>query len=76
MVAPRNLSRTGVSLLHGKLIYPGTRCVVGLHSMDGQRVPIHGNIIWCRFVTGRVHEHGVKFTDQLDLKAFRRSGQI
>ena len=70
MLAPRNLSRTGVSLLNGKMIYPGTACVVGLRAMDGQTVPVHGKIIWCRYVSGRVHEQGVEFVDPIDLQEF------
>jgi len=70
MLAPRNLSRTGVSLLHGKMIYPGTACAVGLRAMDGQTVPVHGKIIWCRYVSGRVHEQGVEFVDPIDLQEF------
>lgn len=70
MLAPRNLSRTGISLLHGKFVYPGIACVVGLCAMDGQTVPVHGTVIWCRYVTGRVHEHGVEFTDPIDLPEF------
>jgi len=70
LLAPRNLSRTGVSVIHGKMIYAGTACAVGLRAMDGQIVPVHGTVIWCRFVSGRAHEHGVEFADPIDLQEF------
>ena len=75
VLAPRNLSRTGISLLHGKMVYPGIACVVGLRATDGQTVPVHGKVIWCRYVTGRVHEHGVEFTDPIDLPEFVRDAE-
>ena len=69
-LAPRNLSRTGMSLLHGKFVYGGTNCVVGLRALDGQVVPVRGKVIWCRLVTGRVHELGVEFEEPIDLADF------
>ncbi len=67
---PRNLSRLGISLLHGKFVYGGTNCVVGLQAADGQVVPVRGKVIWCRLVTGRVHELGVQFEDPIDVEDF------
>lgn len=67
---PRNLSRTGISLLHGKFVYGQTRCVVGLTALDGQIVPVHGRVAWCRLVTGRVHEIGVAFDEAIDVDEF------
>ena len=70
MLAPRNLSRTGCSLLHGKFVYADTACVVGLCAIDAQAVPVHSKVIWCRYITGRVHELGIEFTDPIDLSEF------
>ena len=69
---PRNLSSTGISLLHGKFVYGGTNCVVGLRALDGQVVPVRGKVIWCRLVTGRVHELGVRCEDPIDVEDFIR----
>ena len=70
MLAPRNLSRSGCSLIHGKFVYPKTACVVGLCARDAQAVPVHSKVIWCRYITGRVHELGIEFTDPIDLSEF------
>ena len=67
---PRSLSGTGISLLHGKFVYGGTNCVVGLRALDGQVVPVRGKVIWCRLVTGRVHELGVQFEGPIDVEDF------
>ncbi len=69
-LAPRNLSRAGISLLHGKFVYGGTNCIAGLRTLDGQITPVHGKVIWCRLVTGRVHELGVQFDEPIDIEQF------
>ena len=69
-LAPRNISCTGISMLHGKFVYGGTNCVVGLPSLDGQVVPTRGKVIWCRLITGRVHELGIRFDGPIDLGEF------
>jgi hypothetical protein len=67
---PRNISRQGISLLHGKFVYDSTGCVLGLKALDGQIVPIRGRVIWCRLIGGRVHEFGAQFEDPIDLDDF------
>ncbi|MHC4383563.1 MAG: hypothetical protein ACYS0J_12095 [Planctomycetota bacterium] len=47
---PRNISRVGMSLLHGKFVYDGTPCVAGLKALDGQLVPVRGKVTWCRLI--------------------------
>jgi hypothetical protein len=67
---PRNISRWGMSLLHGKFVYDGTPCVLGIKALDGQVVPVRGTIVWCRLITGRIHEIGVRFEEAIDLDEF------
>lgn len=67
---PRNISRAGMSLLHGKFVYDGTACVLGLKTLDGQAVPVRGRVGWCRLITGRIHELGITFDDPIDLEDF------
>jgi len=69
-LAPRNISRTGLSLLHGKFVYGGTNCVVGLPALDGQVIPARGRVIWCRLIAGRVHELGIRFDEPIDVGEF------
>ncbi len=72
-LAPRNISCTGMSLLHGKFVYGGTNCMVGLHSLGAQIVPARGKVIWCRLITGRVHELGIQFDDPVNVDEFVQS---
>jgi len=69
-LAPRNISRAGISLLHGKFVYGGTNCVVGLTALDGQVIPARGRVIWCRLIAGRVHELGIRFDEPIDMSEF------
>jgi hypothetical protein len=67
---PRNISRLGMSLLHGKFVYDGTPCVAGLKALDGQLVPVRGKVMWCRLIAGRIHEIGIQFEEPIDLEEF------
>ncbi len=69
-LAPRNLSCSGISILHGKFVYGGTGCVVGLQALDAQVVPVLAKVIWCRLIKGRVHELGVQFESPIELDEF------
>ena len=72
---PRNISRMGMSLLHGKFVYDGTPCVAGVKALDGQLVPVRGKVEWCRLVTGRIHEIGIRFEEPIVLDDFVPSGE-
>jgi hypothetical protein len=72
---PRNISRTGMSLLHGKFMYAGTACVAGLKALDGQLVPVRASVVWCRLVTGRIHEIGLRFEEPIEIEDFVPSGE-
>ena len=67
-LAPRNLSRMGMSLLHGKFVYGGTRCIIGLKTRSGQVLPVPGKVVWCRLITGRVHELGVELEEPIEVR--------
>lgn len=69
-VIPRNISRSGIALLHGKFVYNGTACVMGLEAGDGQIVPVRGQVAWCRLIEGRIHEMGIAFDEPIDLDDF------
>lgn len=73
---PSDLSSTGICLVHGAFVYPGTPCVVTLNAIDRERVNIPGRIVRCRLITGRAHEIGVKFSDTIELNNFVASKRI
>lgn len=70
VLRPRNLSATGISLLHGGFLYPGTGCRVLLPTLDGQEVFVPGRIVRCRSVHGRIHEVGVQFGMPIEIDMF------
>lgn len=69
-VASRNLSRSGVGLLHCSFIHANSHCVVHLPGVDGQMRQIPGVIARCTHRGGRVHEIGVRFESQIDMRTF------
>ena len=42
----------------------------GLKALDGQLVPVRGKVMWCRLITGRIHEIGIQFEEPIDLADF------
>jgi len=70
MALTRNLSATGISVLHGGFVYQDSECELMLRTVDGERVKIPGTVVHCRLVKGRVHELGVRFDDQIDPSCF------
>ncbi|MEM9372565.1 MAG: response regulator [Planctomycetota bacterium] len=68
VVATRNLSRRGIGLLHSSYMYPGTRAEVTFVSGDGTPIRVTGEITRCVHVSGRVHEIGVRFDDEISIR--------
>lgn len=71
-VACRNLSRGGMSILHGSYIHPGAEATILLKNTQGQTIPVPGTIVRCRHVRGMVHELGVQFTIPISPSDFVR----
>lgn len=70
LIHPRNLSRTGMSFLHGTYVYDHSRVQVHLRTIKDQTAVVTGSVVWCRHVRGRVHEIGVSFNHPIVLSAF------
>ncbi|MCH7813722.1 MAG: PilZ domain-containing protein [Planctomycetes bacterium] len=70
LVRPCNISAGGLSLEHGGFIARGTGCFITLKTSDGQPVRVHGSILGCRCVGGRIHDVGVKFEKSIDVARF------
>ncbi len=68
VVATRNLSRRGIGLLHSAYMYPGTKAEVIFAAGDGEPVRVTGHITRCAHVTGRVHEIGVCFDEEISIR--------
>jgi CheY-like chemotaxis protein len=78
-IVVRNLSRGGLSFVHGGFLYPGTRCEISINTLRGDWQNIRGSVAHCRLVGGRIHEMGVKFNSSIrisDFVADRLTGRI
>jgi len=69
-VIPRNLSRRGVSFLHGRFIYPDCKCSVILPTLDDEKVTMEGYIVRCIHLAGTIHEVATIFDSPVDLSLF------
>lgn len=70
LVATRNLSAGGISLLHSAYAHQGAEVVVHLPDLKGQMHPVRGIVRMCRHVQGVIHEVGVQFDQQIDPRKF------
>lgn len=76
IVRPRNISSSGIGLLHGSFLYPGTTCTIALKTTAGKHVLASGRIVHCRCVRGRAHEVGVQFDNPIDVEDFVRVADL
>lgn len=70
LVYGRNLSRRGISILHGGYIHNGSKCRILLVTQAQEAVAINGEIRHCRLVTGSVHELGIQFSQSINPEQF------
>ncbi len=69
-VACRNLSRGGLSVVHSSYMHVGTKCRIRMqHKTDGEQW-IAGEVVQCRHVTGRVHDVGLRFSQEIDVNDY------
>lgn len=66
----RNISASGLSILHGGFVYPDTPCVLRIPTLDGATESIKADVVHCRLVRGRVHELGLRFDRVIDPYCF------
>lgn len=68
-VACRNLSRGGASVLHSSYVHAGARCLVLLPRPGGSALSVEGRVVRCDHRAGLVHEIGVVFDREIDVRA-------
>lgn len=69
-VISRDVSEGGVGFLHGAYVHVSSQAVVELESLEGIWKPVPGSVVRCRHVSGKLHEVGVAFDEQIDLGEF------
>jgi CheY-like chemotaxis protein len=68
MLACRNLSRSGMSLLHRSYVHPGTECTLKIARLDNGIDSVEGKVVRCKHVSGVVHEIGVRFKEPIEIR--------
>ncbi len=71
IVPTRNISRGGMSFLHGQMMHIGQQCVVDLAANDGNWLTVEGTVVRCRHIRGMIHEIGLKFNSLVNLEDLR-----
>lgn len=72
-VAARNLSNSGLSVLHNSYVHPGQDCEIRLPTSNGElneTMLVQGKVRRCQHVQGVVHEVGVEFDEAIDARHF------
>jgi CheY-like chemotaxis protein len=70
LTCSRNLSATGISVIHGGFIYDGTACTITLPTLTGELDNLRGRVVRCRLVRGALHELGISFDGPIDPRCF------
>jgi len=68
LVFGRNISRNGISVLHGGFVHNGSVCRVTLGQLGGDTMTVVGEVRHCRLVAGSCHEIGIMFAEEIDPK--------
>lgn len=71
IVPTRNISRGGMSFLHGQMMHIGQPCSIDLATNDGNWMTVDGVVVRCRHVRGMIHEIGLKFNSLINLEDLR-----
>jgi CheY-like chemotaxis protein len=69
-VLAKDLSETGMAVLHGGFLHVGSECQVILRRHDGVEETLIAQVVRCRHVTGRIHEVGLRFRTTVNPIAF------
>lgn len=75
-VVARNLSASGIGLLHANFVYPDTPCTALIPSNWGTLSAIRGRVVRCQHFSGVVHEVGVEFDEPVDPSEFIDADKI
>ncbi len=75
-MACRNLSKSGIGLLHNGYIHNATRCVVSLPHPQHGDVPVAGEVVRCQHRGGVLHEIGVRFDHEINPRNYIRPNPL
>jgi len=70
LVATRNLSSSGIGIVHGGYVHPGTRCTISLRARTGEARSLNGKVVKCQVMSGRLHDVGILFATEVNPMEF------
>ncbi len=71
-VATRNLSNSGIAVLHNSFVHTGSGCAVTLEHQTMGKIKIEGEVTRCQHIGGTVHEIGIRFEQGIDTREYMR----
>ncbi|MEM6551602.1 MAG: hypothetical protein AAF750_05695 [Planctomycetota bacterium] len=69
-VRPRDISTGGFGFLHGSYLHPGSPCLAVLGAHGQGLVTVRGSIARCEFLSGKLHQVGIRFDQPIDVEPF------
>lgn len=69
-VVCRNISRSGIGVLHNSFMHANTRCTVHIPTNNGAIERLEGTIVRCSHITGRIHELGMLFDEPIRIEKY------
>lgn len=66
LVYSRNLSRGGISFLHGGYLHTDSDCRIILRDLEMKPIALPGVVRHCRLISGSCHEIGVEFKEEIN----------
>ncbi len=71
-LASRNLSSTGISLLHSSYVHTGSACELELPRAFAGSLRLAAKVVRCRQIAGVVHELGIEFAKPISVREIVR----
>ncbi len=69
-VACRNISKSGMAVLHSAFVNVDTPCTMEIPKLDGTKETMSGYVVRCQHLTGRIHELGIQFDDCIHIEQY------
>ncbi|HPF41416.1 MAG TPA: response regulator [Phycisphaerae bacterium] len=70
IVTPRDISNTGIGILHGAFLYPGACCLMQLITLHGTWRNAPARIVRCDYIANGVHDVGIEFLEPIDASEY------
>lgn len=70
LMAARNISSTGINLLHNAYVHPGSKCTITLTHLERGEIGMDASVLRCEHVRDLVHEVTLKFVAPINLREY------